>query len=513
MNHLPPEVLLLIITKLDHKSTLNFSETSKKHKKLIQRNFDKNFVLHIDFKNLSWSRLLKYKYKNSSQDFNTLLKCKRKFINFQIQGLNETTISNDRFLEVFKKFSVNIKSLSLNRNCEVAFINLIRILKLTPNIESLALNSFKEIGHLNFEFYFLPTLGRLKAIRLQWCKINSYSFFANYQYDKVTLFEDGHGLGDLLTSQQNLKELVLGSPLIFSNDFSNHIKFKLTKLSICCETTKDWGNVCKFLRTQNDLKELELPTIFGSNSRLKDEILELIFGLRLTHLTLSLSNYNYSSSIFSRQNTSLIDLNCTIHTIQDEDDLTEKLLGVYPNLQYLKLRKQTVDAPLIYFIGDNLRQLKDLLLSNCPADKMRELKCQSLQKITFEQCELFSVGDWSQFSENNKQVTNISLDVCFECLTDEIVELLAIRWPMLEYFEIEGCYNKELTVNAEATIIKNCRNVKFVKLIKHNDMKFSQLSSKIELYGNRNRKRVMLMGAVILILIYTLILIVDFLLM
>lgn len=514
MNNLPPELLLLIISTLDHKSILNFSETNKKHRKLSQRNFDKNFVIHIDFKNLSWSRLLKYKYKSSTKDFNILLKCKRKFTNFHIQGLNERTIANNRFLEVFKKFSVNIKTLCLKRNCELALIDLIRILQLTPNIESLILNSFKEIGHLNFEFYYLPRLLKLKSIKLEWCKISfSYPFFKNYQFDKIMLFEEGHDLGDLLTSQQNLKVLILGSPWIFCQDFSSQIKFKLRKLSICCETTKDYVNVCKFLKTQPLLKELELPAIYGNNSRLKDEILELIFGLKLTHLTLYLSNYTYNSSIFCLQNTSLKELNCTIHANQDEDDLTEKLLEVYPNIQTLKLRKQTVEAPLIYFISENLRHLKDLLLSNCPADKMRELKCHNLKKITFEQCELFSVGDWSQFAENNSHITDIKLDVCFECLTDEIVELLAIKWPMIEHFEIEGCYNKGLTLNAETTIIEKCRNIKYVRLVKQNDLKFSLLNSKVEVYGNRKKKRVLLLGAAILILLYILILIIDFLLM
>jgi hypothetical protein len=489
---LPTEALIYIFKKLEHQDLKHLTETCKKFKEIIQDSPEFGNLSHItiDFEKLSYSRVSGFSYKESKKDFEALLKSARNFQNFSILNINYNNLikADDKWLEVFKKFSESAKNLRVKSDFRLESLK--ALLQLLPNLTALELDGFrvykteaasetfvqlKDLKHLkvkNFQngsavVQLFKNCNNLKTFTLSGVFLKRESLLADF-------------FDDFLSNQNRLETLELYSvdspeAIVFHKDVSENIMFDLKKLTFDYNGySSNLQNFYKFLCSQTDLKTLKLNLSLintETNNHVEDckccdDIFKFVFSLkRLNSLNIFIDRYSTKNlEVFN-----VINKNVTSLTFEEENRknnrLLIRLLTVFPNLKYLELAIYHYSDELLDLISTYLKKLEHIKIVGYYNGILSKLDCIDLKSLTVKYAYTKSVKeDWIQFLRHNPNVNKISIENCIDFIDDETVTVITHNLPLLKHFETIDSYSNNLTENAFKIFHNNCKRLQYLKL-------------------------------------------------
>lgn len=308
-----------------------------------------------------------------------------------IKGFTDTTCAT-KFIKRFGKYFVNVKielSIELDQF-------LVRLLKRAKNLKELTIDDFldtnEQVTHNNKINRKLPRMNKLNILKVRsFSRLKSLiSCTAKVDSLKELVIEfwnlDCHFiLSCFIKKQKNLKSLKIKfHSSLWIDIFPIDPKFKLDKLSIRIENIK-LGNFLNFLKTQKELKQLEMDGNFDEKTT--TNILNMFDSLE--KFTIG----KHIKDIFQVKKENLQhfeDKRCTSNAAE--------INAAYPNLKFLNV--QSINASEIESFS-----LTKLKIGFGRFWELKNMHFECLQEITFSKLPRLE----SSFNEFINNILNIKV--------------------------------------------------------------------------------------------------------
>jgi hypothetical protein len=486
--HLPTESLVKIFSYLNRQDLLSAAKACKKFNQVIIDFMPMKYPhIRIDFQYLNYNKVQKFTYAKENRDFNCLVETNRLYQNYILTNFNKehTDRLGNKWLVLFKK-QINARCIRIKSDC-MDLRQLSSLIKLTHRLVFIEIDGYR-IAKMDdplddSEAAHLPSLKHVKIHSFLDASPQIFKIFRDCKTLKTislsSLFfinKKIKSINDFILHQRALEQLELigndSHNALFCYDSLNEIKFKLKKLNVDFNGySVNLEKFAEFFCHQKSLKEVKLSLdLRNSQHPEKDEkhcdamIRHMMTLDHLASINLLVNKCPLRDADTFNYNNKYITKMVFENESRGKNELLVALLRSLPNLNHLELACDYTDDVLAQL--STLFNLKHLKLTDYFQGLLQSVKCSdSLESIALQYCYTKHSGaDWVEFLKNHPNIKKISIHHSIDFIDDAVCDIITGACPNLESFTMTDSTSKCLTENAGRIFLKNCQNLKFLKL-------------------------------------------------